>query len=93
LVSIDLVKSRKDGNRIYYKANTDSPIYSDLVPIVEKTVSIGSMAKNKEKASSDIDFIIILTAPLTWGFSHNYYFSITPHFLKLLYILIVILVI
>lgn len=78
LVSIDLVKSRKDGNRIYYKANTDSPIYSDLVSIVEKTVGIvsllkerlmnskiecaflfGSMAKKKEKASSDINLIIV----------------------------------
>ena len=78
LVSIDLIKARKDGNRIYYKANVEHPIYSDLVSIVEKTVGviallkdklndtkiecaflIGSMAKNKEKATSDIDLIII----------------------------------
>lgn len=78
LLSIDLIKARKDGNRIYYKANVESPIYIDLVSIVEKTVGIvallkdklrdpkiecafifGSMAKNKEKAASDIDLIII----------------------------------
>lgn len=78
LVSIDLVKARKDGNRIYYKANVQHPIYSDLVSIVEKTVGVvsllkerlkdskiqcaflfGSMAKNKEVASSDIDLIVI----------------------------------
>lgn len=78
LLSIDLIKSRKDGNRIYYKANISHPIYSDLVSIVEKTIGIvailkdklsdpkiecafifGSIAKNKEKAASDIDLIII----------------------------------
>ena len=78
LASIDLIKARKDGNRIYYKANSEHPIYPDLVSIVEKTVGViallkeklnepkiecaflfGSMAKNKEKATSDIDLIII----------------------------------
>lgn len=78
LASIDLVKSRRDGNRIYYKANIESPIYSELVSIVEKTVGVisllkerlkdskiecaflfGSMAKNSEKSSSDIDLIVI----------------------------------
>lgn len=78
LEEIDLVKSRKDGNRIYYKANTENPIYTDLVSIVEKTVGViallkdklndpkiecaflfGSMAKNKEKSTSDIDLIVI----------------------------------
>lgn len=78
LISIDLIKARKDGNRIYYKANVEHPIYTDLVSIVEKTVGVisllkksladskiecaflfGSMAKNKEKATSDIDLIVI----------------------------------
>ncbi|MDO9182862.1 MAG: nucleotidyltransferase domain-containing protein [Bacteriovorax sp.] len=78
LAKIDLIKARKDGNRIYYKANTENPIYSDLVSIVEKTVGIvsllkeklndpkiecaflfGSMATNREKATSDIDLIVI----------------------------------
>lgn len=42
---MDLVKSRKDGNRIYYKANTHHPIYLDLVSILEKTVGIVSELK------------------------------------------------
>ena len=78
LVSIDLIKARRDGNRIYYKANSEHPIYPDLVSIVEKTVGViallkeklkdskiecaflfGSMARNKEKAASDIDLVVI----------------------------------
>lgn len=78
LESIDLITARKDGNRIYYRGNQDHPLYTDLVSIVEKTVGIipvlkeklndskiqcaflfGSMAKNKEKATSDVDLIII----------------------------------
>jgi predicted nucleotidyltransferase len=47
LVKIDLIKARKDGNRIYYKANIESPIYADLVSIVEKTVGIVSLLKEK----------------------------------------------
>lgn len=78
LTSLDLLKSRKDGNRIYYSANDDHPLYSDLVSIVEKTVGVvaelkeklvdprvkcafifGSFAKNKERAGSDIDLVVI----------------------------------
>jgi predicted nucleotidyltransferase len=40
LTSLDLIKSRKDGNRIYYSANVTHPLYPDLVSIVEKTVGI-----------------------------------------------------
>lgn len=78
LSSLDLLKARKDGNRIYYSANFEHPLYPDLVSIVEKTVGIifqlkrslndprvkcaftfGSFAKEKERAGSDIDLIII----------------------------------
>jgi predicted nucleotidyltransferase len=78
LTSIDLIKARKDGNRIYYHANKEHPLYLDLISIVEKTVGVvsllrqrlkdprvqcafifGSVAKEKEKAQSDIDIIII----------------------------------
>ena len=78
LTLIDLIKARKDGNRIYYHANKEHPLYLDLLSIVEKTVGVvsllrqrledpriqcafifGSVAKDKEKARSDIDIIII----------------------------------
>jgi predicted nucleotidyltransferase len=78
LTSLDLITARKDGNRIYYTANKNHPIYPDLISIIEKTSGIqallaerlkdsrikcafvfGSIAKNKEKAESDIDILII----------------------------------
>lgn len=40
LVSLDLLKVRQDGNRTYYSANQQHPIYPDLVSIVEKTVGL-----------------------------------------------------
>jgi predicted nucleotidyltransferase len=45
LESLDLLKSRRDGNRIYYSANTIHPLYPDLVSIVEKTVGIVGQLK------------------------------------------------
>jgi predicted nucleotidyltransferase len=78
LTQLDLITARRDGNRIYYRANKEHPIYLDLVSIIEKTVGVvallrerlidpkikcvfifGSFAQNKEKATSDIDIIII----------------------------------
>ena len=78
LASIDLIKARVDGNRIYYTANKEHPLYPDLVSIVEKTVGavailkdrmvgskvkcafiFGSMAKDKESATSDIDLVVV----------------------------------
>jgi predicted nucleotidyltransferase len=46
LLSIDLIKSRKDGNRVYYKANNHHPIYLDLVSIVEKTEGVVGKLKS-----------------------------------------------
>lgn len=40
LSSLDLLKARRDGNRIYYSANIEHPLYPDLVSIVEKTVGV-----------------------------------------------------
>jgi hypothetical protein len=37
LVKLDLVRSRKDGNRVYFGANREHPLYPDLVQIVIKT--------------------------------------------------------
>ena len=47
LSRLDLLKSRKDGNRIYYSANTTHPLYPDLVSIVEKTVGIVGQLKER----------------------------------------------
>ena len=47
LIHLDLLRARKDGNRIYYSANTQHPLYIDLVSIVEKTVGIVGQLKEK----------------------------------------------
>ncbi len=47
LCSLDLLKSRKDGNRIYYSANQEHPLYPDLVSIVEKTIGVIGQLKTR----------------------------------------------
>ena len=47
LSSLDLIKRRKSGNRIYYRANVEHPLYADLVSIVEKTVGITYLLKER----------------------------------------------
>jgi predicted nucleotidyltransferase len=37
LESLDLLTSRLDGNRVYYRANPEHPLYLDIHSIVEKT--------------------------------------------------------
>lgn len=38
LSRLDLVKSRRDGNRLYYSANTEHPLYPEIIGLVTKTV-------------------------------------------------------
>jgi len=38
LSRLDLVTSRRDGNRLYYKANTSHPLHAILLELVTKTV-------------------------------------------------------
>lgn len=40
LEELDLITSRIDGNRIYYAANAEHPIYLELVSIVKKTIGV-----------------------------------------------------
>ena len=37
LLCLNLVKKRKDGNRMYYRANKEHPLYLDLHSLVLKT--------------------------------------------------------
>lgn len=37
LLRLDLVKKRKDGNRMYYRANREHPLYPELHDLVLKT--------------------------------------------------------
>ena len=40
LVGLDLVERRKDGNRVYYQANTNHPLYTDIRQLVFKTAGL-----------------------------------------------------
>lgn len=83
LVKLDLVKARRDGNRLYYRANTDHPLYPEIRNLVLKTAGLveviksaldregievafifGSLARNKERAESDVDLMVIGTIGL-----------------------------
>lgn len=75
-----LVSVSKVGNQKHFQANPASPIFTELVSIIQKTVGLaeplgkalekfrksvfaafvyGSIAKRRDKASSDIDLMII----------------------------------
>jgi predicted nucleotidyltransferase len=40
LKKLDLVTSERDGNRLYYTANSDHPLYKDICGLVEKTSGV-----------------------------------------------------
>jgi DNA-binding transcriptional ArsR family regulator len=44
--SAGLVTSRRDGNRVYYQANRDNPVYADLRSIVLKTAGLVDVLRN-----------------------------------------------
>jgi predicted nucleotidyltransferase len=46
LKRLDIITSIKDGNRIYYKANKDHPLYIDIKNIVLKTIGLSDILKN-----------------------------------------------
>jgi uncharacterized protein len=46
LGSAGLVISRRDGNRVYYQANRNSPIYADLRNIVLKTEGLADILRD-----------------------------------------------
>ena len=53
LYRLDLVSKRRDGNRLYYSANQQHPIYSEIQALVVKTVGLldvlkGALNRQKE---------------------------------------------
>jgi predicted nucleotidyltransferase len=80
LVKSGTLQQRRDGRRVYFKAETRSPIFKELRSIFEKTAGLipalrsalrpfgkkiasafiyGSFARNEERATSDVDLMII----------------------------------
>lgn len=45
LESLDLVSSRKDSNRVYYRANENHPLYKDIHNMVLKTSGLADVLK------------------------------------------------
>jgi predicted nucleotidyltransferase len=45
LLSVGLVKSRKDGNRLYYSANSEHPLFPEILRMVEKTAGVPEVLK------------------------------------------------
>lgn len=50
LKAMDLIKARKDGNRIYYRANNEHPLYHDIRNLVLKTDGLVEVLKSSLKA-------------------------------------------
>jgi DNA-binding transcriptional ArsR family regulator len=46
LLKLDLVKTRRDGNRLYYQANTEHPLYSEIRNLVLKTAGLVEIFKS-----------------------------------------------
>jgi predicted nucleotidyltransferase len=46
LVDLDLVIKRRDGNRLYFRANVDHPLYPDIKSIVLKTSGLVDVLKD-----------------------------------------------
>ena len=59
LVELDLIIKRKDGNRTYYSANKENPIYQDICNIVQKTVGSVFLLKEALSQSTAIEFAFI----------------------------------
>jgi predicted nucleotidyltransferase len=79
LQRLDIITAVKDGNRVYYRANTAHPLYPEIRALVLKTSGLadviknalgstndirvafvfGSLARQEEKAGSDVDLMVI----------------------------------
>ena len=80
LVGSGILRSRREGNRLYLQAEMDSPIFAPLRELLVQTLGItenikealsyfknkiniafiyGSVARNEERAQSDVDLMII----------------------------------
>ena len=46
LLKLDLVKARRDGNRLYYWANTEHPLYPEIRKLVLKTAGLVEIFKS-----------------------------------------------
>jgi len=59
LLRLDLVKKRKDGNRLYYRANREHPLYPDIRSLVLKTIGLVDILKDALREDSDINIAFV----------------------------------
>ena len=59
LLRLDLVKNRKDGNRLYYRANKEHPLSPDIRSLVLKTIGLVDILKNALRQDSDISIAFV----------------------------------
>jgi predicted nucleotidyltransferase len=59
LLRLDLVKKRKDGNRLYYRANRENPLYLDIRSLVLKTIGLVDILKNALREDSNINIAFV----------------------------------
>jgi uncharacterized protein len=59
LKELDLVTSDRDGNRLYYTANADHPLYKEICGLVEKTSGIAERLKETLRSIKGIECAFI----------------------------------
>ena len=59
LAAKELVLTRRDGNRLYYRANTAHPLFQDLRGLVLKTSGIGPEIARALSAAEGIDLAFV----------------------------------
>jgi predicted nucleotidyltransferase len=86
LTEMGLIVRTAQGNQVLYRANSQSPIFSEIKSLMSKTVGIhdvirlalaslgteiqiafvyGSVARQKERADSDVDLMVLSDAPFS----------------------------
>ncbi len=59
LKDLDLVTSERDGNRLYYAANADHPLYKEICGLVEKTSGIAERLRASLNSINGIECAFI----------------------------------
>lgn len=59
LLRLDLVKKRKDGNRLYYRANREHPLYLDIRNLVLKTNGLADVIKLALRQNAGINIAFV----------------------------------
>jgi len=55
LYRLELIKKNRDGNRLYYQANREHPLYPEIQNIVLKTIGLVDIIQEALRQSSDIE--------------------------------------